>query len=362
MNIVYVVFSFNVGGIEKLLIDVLNNICTKEDNIYLYIINNNYDFKLLSEISDKVNIICVNREPKDKKIKYMIDFAKFVKKEKVDVIHCQCINSIKFSLLAKLLKIRLKLIHTVHDTRIYYNIRKKDIYIEKIFVSDIIAISESVKKEIIQKKINQNKIEVIYNSIDLNKFNKCRQLKDDRLKDKDEFIVGNIARLVPEKKGQDVLIKAIGILKNKYPNIKCLLVGGEVGEKKVNLEKLKNLAISNGVADNIHFLGKIQDVTPILAKLDVFVLPSIYEGFGISLIEAMAAGLPCIASNIDGPQEIIQKYGGGILFESGNHEDLAEKIEYMLNRNNDCYNVMDKLDDFKIDMMIDKLIQVYSRK
>lgn len=357
MNIVYTVFSFRVGGIEKLLIDIVNNL-SEQDNIYLYIINDEYDKNLISEINGNVKIIYANRKVGGSKLGYIFDFCKFVKENKIKVIHCQCINTVKFSFLAKVINPSIKLIHTVHDTKIYSRFNKFNILIDKICVNKIIAISKSVKDEIISKGIDEDKVKIIYNAIDLSKFKLCKN----KVMIKDEIIIGNVARLVPEKKGQDILIKAMGILKDKYPNMKCLFAGDPPSKNKENIIKLKQLAVNEGVEKRVEFLGNVNDISCFLSKIDIFVLPSVYEGFGISLIEAMATGVPCIAANIDGPKEIIKDNEYGLLFESKNFKDLAMKIDNMIYSYS--YNNQNRIksyieENYEIKSMIKKLYKVY---
>lgn len=359
MNIVYLVFSFRVGGVEKLLVDIINNI-SNENNTYLIIINDEYDQYLLSQVSEKAKVILLNRKPGSGKIKYIIDFCKFIKINKIDIVHCQCINSVKFSLLSKIINRKIKLIHTVHDTKIYSKLKKIDIAIDKIFVNKIIAISNAVKNEILFRNVNKKSVEVVYNAIDLVKFSQNINISDN----KGYITIGNVARLIPEKKGQDVLIKAIAILKNKYPNIRCMLAGNPPVGREDIFDDLNELVNSLDVKENIIMLGNINDVPKFLQEIDIFVMPSRYDGFGISLIEAMSMGLPCIASNIDGPKEILKDEKLGLLFETENYIDLADKIEgiinkdYMLNQNEIQQYIKE---NYGIQSMVRKLITIYER-
>ena len=359
MNIVYTVFSFKVGGVEKLLIDILNNISEESNNrIYLIIINDEYDSYLLSQISERVKVILFNRKPNGNKIKYILRFNKFIIEEKIDIIHCQCMKTIKFSVLSKLLNRKIKLIHTVHDTRIYRKLRSLDIWIDKIFVNKIIAISSAVKNDIISKKIQDSKIEIVYNAIDLEKF----RSKSNKLINKDSIVIGNVARLIPKKKGQDVLIKAISILKNNYPNIKCLLAGNPPKGQEKNIYYLNKMSEELGVKENVYILGNINDIPNFLNEIDIFVMPSRYDGFGISLIEAMSMGIPCIASNIDGPKEILKDNKFGLLFTSEDYNDLAEKIESIINKSYECNQEEIKKyihENYEIKSMVKHLIEVY---
>lgn len=358
MNILYATFSFSTGGIERLLADIVNEAAKeKSNNIYLCIINDSYDQYLLSTVNSNVNIILLRRGVGGRKIKYILEYTKFILRNEIDIIHCQTENLVKFSTLSKIIKPKIKVFTTVHDTY-FLNLKSYEVIIDKLVCSKIIAISEIVKQQIILRGVSEEKVVKIYNAIDLQKF---KILKDKVYVYKDQIVIGNVARIVPEKKGQDVLINAISLIKEKYPNIKCLFAGEAPHNKLFLLDRLENLCKNLDIKDNIVFCGNIEDVSKFLDLIDIFVLPSRYEGFGISLIEAMYKGIPCIATNIDGPKEIIKNNKYGLLFENNDYRDLANKIEYRINNmkiNNK--EIKDYIgNNFNIKFMVKELIQLY---
>lgn len=359
MNILYTTFSFNTGGIEKLLIDIVNEASKNKNNqIYLCIINDNYDKFLIDSINRSVNIIFLKRPVGGKRLKYIIEYAKIILKNKIDIIHCQAENEVKFSVISKVLRPRIKIFTTVHDTD-YVNLKFQDVLIDKLFCSKIIAISEAVREQVISRGIPGEKVVKIYNGIDFEKFSWDREKVYESTK---QIIIGNVSRLIPETKGQDLLIKAVALLKEKYPNIKCLLGGEAPGKNKLILCQLKQLCKKLNVSENIIFCGNIRNVPEFLNSMDIFILPSRFEGFGISLIEAMYSGIPCIATNIDGPREIIKDNKYGLLFENNNYEDLARKIEYRINNMKiDRLEIKSYIESkFNIINMVDNLFQNYS--
>lgn len=358
MNILYAVFSFTIGGTERLLVDIINEASKdRSNNIFLCIINDSYDEFLLNTVNKNVNIILFKRCIGGRKIKYIIEYTKFILKNRIDILHCQSENVVKFSVLSKILRPKIKVFTTVHDTS-YMNLKSYEVIIDKLVCSKIIAISEAVKEQIMSRGVSQEKVVKIYNGIDLEKF---RNVKNKDYGFKEQIIIGNVSRLVPEIKGQDVLINSIGLLKEKYPNIRCLLAGEVPPNKTFFLDRLKNLCEKYDIKDNIIFCGKVEDVSKFLDSVDIFVLPSRYEGFGISLIEAMYKGIPCIASNIDGPKEIIKDNEYGLLFKNNDYEDLANKIEYRIkNMKIDSQEIKEYIrNNFNIEVMVKKLLQLY---
>ena len=185
----------------------------------------------------------------------------------------------------------------------------------------IISVSEFTKKKL-EKFYDKEKIVVVPNGIELQKYNNIQS-------NNNKFpTISCVARLIPQKKVDD-LIKAIALLKKEYPNIKCKIVGS--GDEMKNLKAItKKLSLE----DNIEFLGfieKHEDVLSIIKSSDVFVLPSILEGFGIAVIEAMALNVPYVATRIPPIVEVTNNGVGGLLFEPENVKELAKNIKKLLN-------------------------------
>jgi glycosyltransferase involved in cell wall biosynthesis len=356
MNILYVIFTFETGGIQKLLIDIINKL-VKDNNIYLCVINKRYDTCMLEKIDRRAEIILLNRTEHGQKIKYMFQYTKFILEHKIDIIHCQLENSVKFSALAKILNPRIKIFTTVHETNAFKYLKYYEVLLDRLLCRKIIAISECVRDEILSKGIPQKKVVTIYNAINMRKF---MSFQGKHKKNK-RIVIGNVSRIVPEKKGQDILINAIAKLKERYTNILCLFAGECPNDKIAKLDELKQLCILNDVEDNVKFLGNVNNISRFLDNIDIFVLPSRSEGFGIALIEAMAKGVPCIASDIDGPKEIIKNSEYGLLFQHENADALAQKIEFRINNmeieTEKIRNYI--IDNYSIDCMINRILNVY---
>jgi glycosyltransferase involved in cell wall biosynthesis len=128
------------------------------------------------------------------------------------------------------------------------------------------------------------------------------------------------------KKGQDLLVRAVKQCRDAGLNVKATLMGGVHAYSEQSFAELKTLVQSLGISEHIEFLVNRTDVPAVLGQADLFVLPSRYEGLGLVVLEAMAAGLPVIASAVDGPAELIASEKDGLLFEPDNVEDLYQQI------------------------------------
>ena len=194
-----------------------------------------------------------------------------------------------------------------------------------------IACSEFVKRSAVKRLgYRPDNIKVIYNSIDLGSFGKdCSgqvvSLRRELGLDHREAILVNVGRLVPQK-GQRYLIMAMPKVLDEQSSAKLLLVGG--GPMETELQKL---AQDLGVEEAIRFLGTRHDVPAILQLSDLFVFPSLSEGLGVALLEAMAMRRPCIASNITAIPEVVEDGRSGILVEPQRPDQLANAVLSLIN-------------------------------
>ena len=141
---------------------------------------------------------------------------------------------------------------------------------------------------------------------------------------RDAYVVGCVARLTAIK-GQAVLLDAVARLAPRYPELR-LLLGGD-GEDRVALQ---TRARQDDLAGRVIFAGACADVRPALAAMDLFALPSLNEGQGRAAVEAMATGVPVIASRVGGLCEVLDEGRAGVLVDAGDPAALAESIESLM--------------------------------
>jgi glycosyltransferase involved in cell wall biosynthesis len=143
--------------------------------------------------------------------------------------------------------------------------------------------------------------------------------------EQDAFLVGNVGRLAPQK-GQRHLIAAMPHLLERVPRAHAVIAGGG------DLEGyLRELAEEVGVAPRVHVLGQRKDVPALMHAIDVFAMPSIWEGFGLVLLEAMAAGRPIVASRVATIPEVVLDGESGLLVPAGDPLALADALAQLAN-------------------------------
>ncbi|MEA3490105.1 MAG: glycosyltransferase family 4 protein [Candidatus Omnitrophota bacterium] len=190
----------------------------------------------------------------------------------------------------------------------------------------IIAISDSVQRHLLEEfDVRTERVVRIYNGIELERYLSAGDFRDHGLKadiglDGGTTVVGAIGRLSPVK-GFKYLIGAFGNIAGKRPDMRLLIVGK--GPEKDALERqIREL----GIAGKVLLISGDRPLEKYLSILDIFCLPSVHEGLGLSLMEAMAAGRACIASDVGGLPELIKHEENGLLVPSGDPGALSSAI------------------------------------
>ena len=340
MKIVHCIFSFNIGGSESMLVDILNE-QVKSHDVYLVIVNDSYTTSLIETISNKVKLFYIGRKHNIFSAFYFLKLNLILFRINPDIIHVH--NS---SLPAVILKSASRaLFLTVHALHVPLVHARRNV--------NIIAISDSVKDDIVSRE--RVHVEVIENGIKIQAISKRELCLFDRTK---SFRIVQVARLDANKKGQDILIKAIAILKERgINNISVDLIGA--GESEQNL---KELAGNMQVLEQVHFLGS-QNRSSIYSHLknyDLMCHPSRYEGFGLAVAEGMAAMLPVLVPDADGPFEVVNHGKYGSVFKIGDEFDCADKIAEIYNNYDKALSIVPKAYEYvKRKYSIEKMVTEY---
>jgi glycosyltransferase involved in cell wall biosynthesis len=192
---------------------------------------------------------------------------------------------------------------------------------------------------------------VIYPGIDVSDFLLSRTPHVD-------VVVGTACRLEPVK-GISCLIEAMAILKNEFPSLRLEIAGD--GSLR---EALTKQAADLGVSEGVSFLGWRNNLSSLLAGWDIFVLPSLDEGFGVAALEAMAAGLPVIASAAGGLPELVCSGETGLLFPPGASTELASRLRDLINDREERLSMglagrQRAVQHFSVTQMVYKVFAVY---
>lgn len=230
--------------------------------------------------------------------------------------------------------------------------------------SKAIALCQGEAEQYRSMEVPENKIEVIPNGIDLSEYSKLPPKGSFKKKfsiDNNEKIIlflGRIHRI----KGVDILIKAFARINRKLENVKLVIVGPDDGY----LYKVKALAKTLGISDKVAFIGPLHGVNKleVYVDADFLVVPSLYEIFGIVILEAYACGKPVIASSVMGPKELVLDGKTGILVNPGEINELTDAIKLLLYDENKTKNMGMKArqfvaENFDIEKVANKIEKLY---
>jgi glycosyltransferase involved in cell wall biosynthesis len=288
-----------------MLIDIVNGQC-RNHTIEILLINDDVDESLLKLIDTSITITRINRPLKSKNPFYVLALNYRILFSRADIIHFHQENTIRY-LPVRFLKRNICL--TVHSTAM-------DVAEVKQF-KFIFSISEKVKEEV-RYKTGKEAV-LIPNGTNISSF--------DRKKDYDPnlFKIVQIGRLDHLQKGQHIAVRAFHQIIKKQG---CLHVSLDFIGEGDSETYLRNLSNQLNINSYITFVGNQSKeyIRKHLSSYDLLIQPSIVEGFGLTVLEAMSAMVPTLISNVDGMQTISNNGELSYVFQSGNADDLAQKI------------------------------------
>lgn len=310
INILVLVTEAIGGGVERLIYDQMRLYNTKKFNLHVITLRKGYLDDEFSKTS--AHYTCLNVE---NRFSYKVykQLKEYIITKNIHIIHTHLYLPDFYGFLMKFAVPRIKLYTTKHNTnqfrkRLFWGILDK---ILSLPASRIIAVSESVKQFISKYEyISPSRIKVIYHGVDIRRFTKTSRtghLRSHLGITKNDFIIGIVGRITKQK-GHEYLFRAVSAIKQSIPNIVVLVIGtGELQQKLVDLcQKLE-------IVKHVKFLGHRRDMPELYRVMNVLCLPSIYEGLGLVLVEAMLCNTLTIGSKIHGITEIIEDGVTGFL-------------------------------------------------
>lgn len=336
-KIVTIIPTLEIGGAESLVISLLTNYNHKKEKIILIMLFNK-DKNLYEDILSKypIEIIYMNKR-NGADLSLFFSLYKILNKIQPDIIHTHLYSS-SYVLPWKVFHNNVFWYHTVHSVaeKELYSFHIKLMKIAYYFnLAQPVAISDLIKKSIIDfYNVSENRVKTIYNGINLEnyKVDKKQYFFNDKIN------LVSVGRLTTVKNHMMLLRVLKKINNNKFS---LTIVGG--GDQKNILNKY---IIDNNLGDMVKMVGETNNVVNYLKLADIFVLTSIYEGLPISIIEAMAAGLPIVSSDVGGVSDIVKNEVNGFLFNKDDDEALEKiLINYLNNKslieNQGIYNKKD---------------------
>ena len=301
----------------------------------------------------------------------LIENYKFLKQKRFDIVHTHSTKGgIITRFAAKLSGVPI-IVHTIHGTPFQWGfswvLNKTAILLEKnaaLFSDKLIAVANLVKQEFLDVNIcPPEKIETIYSGIDFRMFDISVDLEAKKRELRitpDEQVVGTVGHLV-ERKGHIYLIEAAQQVLGKTPNVKFIIAGE--GPYRPEIEK--KIAECN-LNHKVILLGDRNDVPELLSIMDIYVQPSLAEGLGRSMTEALYMKLPVIATAVNAVPELIEHEKTGLLIPPKEPQAIADAIQDLLSHPEKRKQLGENahrrvFPDFSADLMVDRIENLYLR-
>jgi glycosyltransferase involved in cell wall biosynthesis len=317
MKILHAIFAMETGGSETMLVDILNE-QVKTEQVFLLIINALENEEVVRKIDKRVKIIRAGRTPMSRNPIPVLKLNLRLLFIKPDVIHLHNNNGIEVMLPCFHRKTNATIHDTVRDTLHLKSLKK---------YGRLFSISKAVQQSLLE--IANLHSTLVYNGI----YPEQIKVKTENNRTENIYKILQVSSLQHLKKGQNLLIEAANKL------VRCGICNFHIdfiGEGKSE-QYLKEMVQERGLEKYVSFLGlRSRDyVYQHLCDYDLFVQPSLFEGFGLTITEAMAAKVPVLVSDIEGPMEITGNGEFGWNFRTNDAESLSQKIEYAIAHKHD---------------------------
>jgi glycosyltransferase involved in cell wall biosynthesis len=246
-----------------------------------------------------------------------------IRKQRVDVVHLHMVHGTVIGGFVGLFSRIPRVVVTKHY--VYRALPNRVLrWLDRLFTNradGVLAVSGYVRDDLVANGAERSRIQVIHNGMDLDAFDRLQAQPPEQLgAAAGELLIGCVGNLQPIK-GHEYLVRAMPIIARSFPSARLIIVG-EGAEK----QRLMDLAKALGVERAVTMAGFRTDVPAIMRQIDLCVQPSLQEAFGIVLLEAMAAGRPVVASNVEGIPEIVIDGITGLLVPPGEPAAIAQAV------------------------------------
>ncbi len=367
--VLHVIFRLAIGGLENGLVNVINHMPADRYRHAIVCLTDFTDFRDRITRTD-VELVAIHK-------KNGIDWSSYtkiwqvIKQFKPTILHTRNLPTMEYAIAATLAGVPYR-VHGEHgrDVHDHYGTSQKFRLFRKfvaLWIHHFIAVSEDLAHWFQESiGINRDRISQIYNGVNVQRFHPRQRNRPKVLPEEfvapDRFIVGTVGRMQTVK-DQATLVRAFLHLRQIFPDgaerVRLVLVGD--GPLRGEIEQI---IIDEGMTQNVWLSGERQDIPDLMRSFDLFVLPSEAEGISNTILEAMASGLPIIATNVGGNLELVKHGDTGYLVPPKNPVAMAEAImiylkdEELVRQHGRAGRVMAE-SQFSLHTMVNQYLAVY---
>lgn len=319
MKVLQIIPDLGIGGAEIMVEHLSTELKIKGYDVKIVSLYNYHSVISERLAKRQVPIVYLNKK-KGLDLKIVFNLFQLMKEIKPDVVHTHLYAAPYAMIAALFARIPIK-VHTIHNIATKEEGKPKRM-INRIFYQYChvipVSISPLVKRTILEEyHLEDNQTPMIYNGIDLEESVPKEEYESSR----DTIKIVHVGSF-KEQKNHLGLIASFRLFCDQYPDATLTLIGSGALEKQTE-DYVRELGLEN----NVVFLGLKAKVYPFLNEADIFVLPSLWEGMPISLIEAMASGLPIVATHVGGVPDMLEDHESGLLVDINNADIAAALIE-----------------------------------
>ncbi len=340
--VLQIITGLGFGGAERVVFDLSRNISKDRFNIFVLSLSKQTQL-LNSFIKQGITTysLNINKTPYGL-IKTIFYLYSFVKRNKIDIIHCHMLHAMIVSVLLKSINWNIKIVYTSHNVEFGSNFRKMLIFLLKPFRTIDVLFSKDMLRSFYKKEniVIHNGIDLSNYELNCSKNNKFTLIAVGRLENvKNHFSLIDIAEKIKTKFDFNLIIVGDGELKNEL-------------QKKIR---------EKNIDDCVMLLGYKNNIAELLCKSHLFVMTSKWEGLPISLLEAAAIGLPILTTPVGSIPSLINKQTGFLC----NVTNFPKEIYYIYQHYNEALKRADKLkkliqENYSLEMVVSKHEKLYS--
>ncbi len=328
IRVMFVTPCFGYGGLERVMLDIVANLDRSRftPSFCTLLAPDAEMFRKL----ERLDIPCTVLD-KGEGVSWSLVFrlARLLRRKRIDLVNSHDIGATLYAAPAARLAGIDTVVHTDHS-QILTKKRLLPVYrwIMQHLVTSSVTVSLDLEEYIASEmRVDRSRIETIPNGIDVTRFSVASDnstLRKELGIEEGSMVIGTVGRLT-EQKGMVFLIDAFGEISRRFPGAVLVIVGD--GELRTDLE---DRSVSKGLGDRIIFTGVRDDIPRLLGLFDVFVLPSLWEGQPITIMEAMASGRSIVATDVGGNSEILRSGEFGLLVPAKDPGALAGAVGRLL--------------------------------